>query len=116
MCCCSDTLSSPWQHSASWWPRLFRDDPVQVAWDDYDKDYSDLPPAIAAAHAAATALQERQNAEEAAEKDRRKAVQVRWGWRAQKTTAGYSGCHPNCEQGVAFRDSASQQTKGLHIK
>jgi hypothetical protein len=56
---------------------------VQVAWDDYDKDYSDLPPAIAAAHAAATARQERQNAEEAAEKDRRKAVQVRQCWFAR---------------------------------
>jgi hypothetical protein len=40
----------PWQHSASWWPRLFAgDDSTEIAWDDETKDYSDLPPAVAAA-------------------------------------------------------------------
>jgi hypothetical protein len=39
-------LLRPWQHSASWWPRLFADDPADIAWDDEVKDYSDLPPAV----------------------------------------------------------------------
>ena len=31
-----------WQHSETWWPGLFQHhQPIQ--WDDYDKDYSDLP-------------------------------------------------------------------------
>ena len=35
--CCRE-----WQHSETWWPRLFQHhQPIQ--WDDYDKDYSDLP-------------------------------------------------------------------------
>jgi hypothetical protein len=35
----------PWQHSESWWPALFEGD-EPVAWDDADKDYSDLPPEV----------------------------------------------------------------------
>ncbi|DBA65944.1 TPA: hypothetical protein ACH3X2_002968 [Trebouxia sp. C0005] len=35
-------LRKEWQHSETWWPRLFQHhQPIQ--WDDYDKDYSDLP-------------------------------------------------------------------------
>ena len=66
----------PWQHSESWWPRLFSCDPVSVAWDDADKDYSDLPPAVAAAHAAAVAKEEAGRQQEAREKQDREKVQV----------------------------------------
>ena len=31
-----------WLHSEMWWPRLFRHHGA-IAWDDYEKDYSDLP-------------------------------------------------------------------------
>jgi hypothetical protein len=31
-----------WLHSEMWWPRLFRHQGA-IAWDDYEKDYSDLP-------------------------------------------------------------------------
>ncbi len=31
-----------WLHSEMWWPRLLVHQPA-VAWDDYEKDYSDLP-------------------------------------------------------------------------
>lgn len=34
-----------------WWPKLFADGP-EIAWDDYEKDYSDLPKPILQAHAA----------------------------------------------------------------
>lgn len=35
-------LRRHWLHSESWWPRLLRGQPA-IAWDDYEKDYSDLP-------------------------------------------------------------------------
>ena len=35
--CCRE-----WQHSETWWPRLFQHHQA-IQWDDYDKDYSDLP-------------------------------------------------------------------------
>ena len=31
-----------WLHSEMWWPRLFASH-EEIAWDDYEKDYSDLP-------------------------------------------------------------------------
>ena len=38
-----------WLHSESWWPRLLRGQPA-IAWDDYEKDYSDLPREARATH------------------------------------------------------------------
>ena len=38
-----------WLHSESWWPRLFRHH-GEIAWDDYEKDYSDLPEEVLARH------------------------------------------------------------------
>lgn len=40
-----------WMHSEMWWPRLFVGGPA-VEWDDYEKDYSDLPAPVLAAHQA----------------------------------------------------------------
>lgn len=34
-----------WQHSEVWWPCLFSHH-AAIQWDDYDKDYSDLPPQV----------------------------------------------------------------------
>jgi hypothetical protein len=36
-------------HSEMWWPRLFDGGPT-IEWDDYDKDYSDLPAPVLVAH------------------------------------------------------------------
>ncbi len=36
-------------HSEMWWPRLFRQH-GEIAWDDYEKDYSDLPEPVLRAH------------------------------------------------------------------
>lgn len=44
-----ELLQRPWQHSESWWPRLLLVHP-QVAWDDGDKDYSDLPEPVRRVH------------------------------------------------------------------
>lgn len=42
-------------HSEMWWPRLFAGGPA-VEWDDYDKDYSDLPQPVLVAHQVGTVL------------------------------------------------------------
>ena len=42
-------LRRHWLHSESWWPRLLRGQPA-IAWDDYEKDYSDLPREARALH------------------------------------------------------------------
>ena len=36
-------LGRQWLHSEMWWPRLFAAPRSAIAWDDYEKDYSDLP-------------------------------------------------------------------------
>lgn len=38
-----------WQHSEMWWPRLFKAH-AAIAWDDYEKDYSDLPEEVLQRH------------------------------------------------------------------
>jgi len=74
-------------HGESWWPRLFAHHP-SIAWDDYEKDYSDLPAPVLAAHmaleakdAVAKALEapEKRSRDTAAERDdaRRRARQER---------------------------------------
>lgn len=37
-----EVLARHWAHSESWWSRLFENH-GEIAWDDYEKDYSDLP-------------------------------------------------------------------------
>ena len=56
-----------WLHSEMWWPRLFKGGP-EIAWDDYEKDYSDLPAAILAEHEAVEAEQEVQRSLDASER------------------------------------------------
>lgn len=36
-------------HASTWWPKLFTSH-TEICWDDYEKDYSDLPPASMVAH------------------------------------------------------------------
>ncbi len=36
-------------HFEMWWPRLFRHH-GEIAWDDYEKDYSDLPEEVLSKH------------------------------------------------------------------
>lgn len=55
MCWCmhpSEHAAPPrrhWMHSEMWWPRLFAGGPA-IEWDDYEKDYSDLPQPVLAVH------------------------------------------------------------------
>lgn len=64
-----------WLHSEMWWPKLFAGGP-EIAWDDYEKDYSDLPAPILAEHAAVEAKKEAARQLEAAEKSERDKRQV----------------------------------------
>lgn len=43
------TLARHWMHSEMWWPRLLRHH-SEIAWDDYEKDYSDLPEQVLQHH------------------------------------------------------------------
>ncbi len=60
-----------------WWPRLFVHDEASVAWDDTDKDYSDLPAPLLQRHAQEAAKEEVLKGTEAREKEARAKVQVR---------------------------------------
>jgi len=62
-------------HSEMWWPRLFAHH-GDIAWDDYEKDYSDLPAEVLRPHRAAELERDAQRRIEAADKDKRELLQV----------------------------------------
>ena len=62
-------------HSEMWWPRLFRHH-GEIAWDDYEKDYSDLPREVLEPHAVAELERDVVRQLEGADKDRREILQV----------------------------------------
>jgi ribosomal protein L12E/L44/L45/RPP1/RPP2 len=70
----------PHQHSASWWPRLFADDATDVAWDDAPKNYTDLPPTIAAAAAAEAAREDAFKREQEERREAKMRLQVGCWW------------------------------------
>ena len=45
-----ELLSRAHQHAEMWWPKLCTHH-CEIQWDDYEKDYSDLPPEIMQLHA-----------------------------------------------------------------
>ncbi|KAL0049465.1 hypothetical protein WJX82_003033 [Trebouxia sp. C0006] len=67
-------LRKEWQHSETWWPRLFQHHQA-IQWDDYDKDYSDLPLQIMRKHACQEALQDAERQTENGEKQERARLQ-----------------------------------------
>jgi hypothetical protein len=69
-------LRRHWMHSEMWWPRLFAHH-APIAWDDYEKDYSDLPNEVLAPHRAAELARDAVRRVEAAEKDKREVLQAR---------------------------------------
>eukprot|EP00775_Hariotina_reticulata_P004755 gene4755-5005_t len=71
----------PHQPSVAWWPRLFQDDVAEIAWDDEAKDYSDLPPPVAAIMATAAAVEEEQRQREATWRESKQRLQVMWNCR-----------------------------------
>lgn len=82
-----ELLAQKGGHEEMWWPRLFKHH-AEIAWDDYEKDYSDLPEPIMRTHlqleakdACARRLEnaEKRTRETASERDdaRRRARQER---------------------------------------
>ncbi|CAL8465251.1 g4786 [Coccomyxa elongata] len=71
-----ELLRRHWMHSEMWWPRLFTHH-SDIAWDDYEKDYSDLPEEVLEPHQAAELARDVQRRIEAAEKDKREVLQER---------------------------------------
>ncbi len=62
-------------HSESWWPRLFRHH-SDIAWDDYEKDYSDLPAEVLMPHKLGEVERDAVRRLENADKDTREVLQV----------------------------------------
>lgn len=48
-CLCPAGCGRHWMHSEMWWPRLLKHH-GEIAWDDYEKDYSDLPEEVLQRH------------------------------------------------------------------
>ena len=65
-----------WLHSEMWWPRLFKGS-AEIAWDDYEKDYSDLPREVLAPHAVLEGAKEATRQLEASEAAYREMLEVR---------------------------------------
>ena len=62
-------------HSEMWWPRLFKAH-VPIAWDDYEKDYSDLPKEVLEQHAVLEGAKEATRQLEASEASIRAALEA----------------------------------------
>ena len=64
-----------WLHSEMWWPRLLRGH-SPIAWDDYEKDYSDLPKEVLEQHAVLEGAKEATRQLEASEASIRADLEV----------------------------------------
>ena len=64
------------EHGEMWWPKLFVHH-GGIAWDDFDKDYSDLPHEILARHRRIEAEREHQSQLDQAERNVREALTER---------------------------------------
>ena len=68
-----EVLQKHWMHSEMWWSKLFDDHP-DIAWDDYAKDYSDLPEEVMERHRIKEAQKEETRALEGVDEKRRKRL------------------------------------------
>lgn len=71
------------RHSLSWWPRLFVHH-SDIAWDDYEKDYSDLPAPVMDAHQKRLAQEDQVRLQEQEEKGQREKLKAMDEKRRQK--------------------------------
>jgi hypothetical protein len=69
-----EVLRRSWAHAESWWPRLLAHH-GEISWDDYEKDYSDLPPEVLARHRLGEEGKEGERRVEGGERGRREALQ-----------------------------------------
>ena len=68
-----EVLQKHWMHSEMWWSKLFVDHP-ECQWDDYSKDYSDLPEEVMERHRIKEAQREETRALESKDEKRRKRL------------------------------------------
>lgn len=71
-----ELLAGEGGHEATWWPRLFTHH-TPIAWDDYEKDYSDLPAHVMEQHRLQEHKSQVTRAVESADKSQREAAQER---------------------------------------
>ncbi|KDD73520.1 hypothetical protein H632_c2095p1 [Helicosporidium sp. ATCC 50920] len=71
-----ELLQRQWAHSQMWWPKLFTHH-GEIAWDDYEKDYSDLPEVVLRKHRTVEAKRDEVRKLEQAEKGVRESLQER---------------------------------------
>lgn len=69
-----EVLQRHWAHSETWWTRLFEVH-GEIAWDDYEKDYSDLPEEVMVKHKVAEAIKDVERRIENNERTKREALQ-----------------------------------------
>ena len=69
-----EVLKKHWMHSEMWWSKLF-DQHGDIAWDDYEKDYSDLPEEVLEKHRIREAIKEEERQEENVDQKRRSKIQ-----------------------------------------
>ena len=69
-----EVLKKHWMHSEMWWSKLF-DGHGDIAWDDYEKDYSDLPEEVLEKHRIREAIKEEERLEEGVDQKRRTRIQ-----------------------------------------
>lgn len=68
-----EVLKSHWKHSEMWWSKLFENHP-DIAWDDYEKDYSDLPEEVLERHRIREAQKDEVKQIESKDEKRRKRL------------------------------------------
>lgn len=68
-----EVLHKHWMHSEMWWSKLFEGH-ADIAWDDYEKDYSDLPEEVLERHHISEAKREEQKQVERVDEKRRKRL------------------------------------------
>lgn len=68
-----EVLHKHWMHSEMWWSKLFEGH-TEIAWDDYEKDYSDLPEEVLERHHISEAKREEQKQVERIDEKRRKRL------------------------------------------
>ena len=69
-----EVLRKHWMHSEMWWSKLFASH-EEIAWDDYEKDYSDLPDEVLQKHKVREAIKDAGREEESMDEKRRNRLQ-----------------------------------------
>jgi len=92
-----------WQHNRMWWQQLFEHH-AQIVWDDYDKDYSDLPAPILQEHFLNEARRDKERHLEHFEKESRERLSDRNDMRRRKRQERLNELRGNQKQDWVLMD------------